>query len=61
MSEYMIEQISNVGFWFLSLTLCMRQSRNLDNAELPRPTAGGESQQKNINLFIRAYLGNHAL
>ena len=42
------------------LTLCVRRSRKVDNAELPRPTAGEKTRQKNINLFPRAYLGNHA-
>ena len=38
----------------------MRRSRKVDNAELARPTAGEKTRQKNINLFPRAYLGNHA-
>ena len=42
------------------LTLCERRARKVDNAELPRPTAGEKTRQKNINLFPRAYLGNHA-
>ena len=45
----------------LSLTLCVRRLRKVDNAELPRPTAGEKTRQENINLFPRAYLGNHAL
>ena len=43
-----------------SLTLCVQRSRKVDNAELPRPTAGEKTRQKNINPFPRAYLGNHA-
>ena len=31
----------------------MRWARKVDNAELPHPTAGEKSQQKNINLFLR--------
>ena len=42
------------------LTLCVRRSRKVNNAELPRPTAGEETRQKNINLFPRAYLGKQA-
>ena len=42
------------------LTLSVWQARKVDNAELPRPMAGEKSRQKNINLFLRAYLGNHA-
>ena len=42
------------------LTLCVRRARKVDNAELPRPTAGEKTRQKNINPFPRAYLGNHA-
>ena len=42
------------------LTLCMGEARRFDNAELPRPTAGEKGRQKNINLFLRAYLGNYA-
>ena len=45
---------------FVRLTICMQRSRNVDNAELPHPTVGEKSRQKNINLFLRAYLGNHA-
>ena len=30
----------------------------MDNAELPRPTVGEESQQKNFNLFLRAHLAH---
>ena len=45
---------------FLLLTLCVRRARKVDNAELPRPTAGEKTRQKNINPFPRAYLGNHA-
>ena len=30
----------------------MRRVRNVDNAELPRPTAGEKSRQENINLFL---------
>ena len=44
----------------LVLTLCVRRSRKVDNAELPRPTAGKKTRQKNINLFPGAYLENHA-
>ena len=39
---------------------CVQWARKVDNAELPRPTVGEKTQQKNINLFLRAYLGNHA-
>ena len=28
------------------LTLCVRRSRKVDNAELPRPTAGEKTRQK---------------
>ena len=42
-----------------ALTLCVGWVRRVDNAELPHPTTGEKSQQKNINLFLRAYLGNH--
>ena len=45
---------------FCRLTLCLRRSRKVDDAELPRPTAGEKTRQKNINPFPRAYLGNHA-
>ena len=45
---------------YKSLTLCVRWARKVDNAELPPPTAGEKTRQKNINLFPRAYLGNHA-
>ena len=45
-----------VGF----LTLCVRRARKVDNTELPCPMADEKTRQKNINLFPRAYLGNHA-
>ena len=43
-------------FDIISFNPCVRRSRNLDNAKLPRPTAGEKSRQRNINLFLRAYI-----
>ena len=38
------------------LTLSVQRTRKVDNAELPRPTAGEKSQQKNMNLFLRTFM-----